>query len=104
MLKAPEPAVGALVVAQRRASGLDRLSEHGINSLNQVFDRFRWLASPGFQLAGNAERLDAGQEQRLAGIDVPKPGYQALIDQRGLDRRRLALEAVAKPFGCEVWT
>ena len=98
MLKAPEPAVGALVVAQRRASGLDRLSEHGLHRLDESVDRFRGLAGLSRERAGKPQRRDAGAKERLAGIDVAEPCDQALIDEGGLDRRRLALEPVAKPF------
>src|SRR5439155_9642976 len=101
--KAPEPAVGALVVAQRRASGLDRLAEHSLDRLDQGFDRFRGHASLGRERSGKAERRDAGAKQSLAGIDVAETGDQALIDKSSLDRRGLALEPFAEPFGCEVW-
>src|SRR6185503_18232720 len=47
MLEAPEPAVGAGVVAQRGAAGLDRFAEHGLDRLDQRLDRLRRLAGLG---------------------------------------------------------
>src|SRR4029078_10095021 len=86
MLEASEPAVGADVVAQRGAAGLDRIGEHGLHRLDQRLDRLRRLAGLGGERAGKPHRRDSGAKQRLAGIDVADAGDQPLIDERRLDR------------------
>ena len=44
------------------------------------------------------QRRNAGAIQRLADIDIAEPRDQSLVEQRGLDRGGLALEARGKPF------
>ena len=99
MLKAAEPAVGALVVAQRRAAGLDGIRQHGLDGGDQSFRFFGGLARFRGQRAGALQRRNAGAMQRLAGVDVAEAGDQFLVEQRRLDRGGLAFEARREPFG-----
>ena len=48
---------------------------------------------------GQAPRADAGAEQRLAHIDIAKPGDDPLVQQRRLDRRALAGSAADSTAG-----
>ena len=79
VLEIAERAVRASVVAQRRAARLDRLFEH----LANVFTSCPACAG---RPSAPAARAIAGAEQRLADIDVAKPGDDALVEQRRLYR------------------
>ena len=53
-----------------------------------LLDRARQLGPLGRRdLAGGAQRMDPGPEQRLVGIDVPDPGDPPLVEHERLDRR-----------------
>ena len=51
----------------------------------------RRARAPGTVCAG-PQRRDAGAEQRLAHIDVAQTGHDLLVEQRGFDRRLLAVQ------------
>src|SRR4051812_38915066 len=63
-----ELARGAGIVAQGRAASLDRRRQHRPNRLHQP------LESRPCDAPGGARRGDAGHVQRLADVDVAKPG------------------------------
>jgi hypothetical protein len=79
VLERAKIAVGALMVAQRRAAGFDRVPEHGLDSLDQVRGALVGRAGP----AGNARCHAFGRKpravQRLADVDVAQPGDDPLI-------------------------
>src|SRR5207244_9884928 len=97
VLEIAEFAVRLVIIAQRRAAGLDRLAE----------DLAHRLGEPGGACAGDGRRQparrDPGAVQGLAYIDVAEPGDDLLVEQRRLDRRHLAGE-LCRPVGAvELW-
>src|SRR5262249_44833211 len=48
-----------------------------------------------------AQRMDARTPQRLVDVDVPHAGERALVEQRRLDRRAPATEALPEACGRE---
>ena len=86
------------VVAQGRAAGRDRFVEHRLDRRDQLGA----LASARRSFASvAAERFGENRaKQRLADIDIAEAGNHALIEQRRLERRLLAL-AGARQTGVE---
>ena len=80
-----EGAAGAVDVAKvvdRRPLGVDP-------GLQRLLDRVaQRLELPTRQPTGRTQRMDPGPEQRLVGVDVADAGDPALVEQKGLDRRR----------------
>ena len=74
------------MVAQGRAAIVDRAQQHLLDGGDQPVGA---LALHG---VGRAARRDAGQEQRLAGVDVADADQGLLIEQGRLDRRASSLE------------
>src|SRR5581483_3331119 len=91
VLEIAERAVGAPMIAQRRAARLDRIVEHGSDRVGQRNSAL--VRRAGF--AGDGESHALGRQpramQRLADIDIAQPGNHALIAERGLQRGLLAL-------------
>ena len=91
MLEQPELAVGPAVIAQRGAAGLDRVLEHGLDGIDEFFRAFGRRA----RLDRDRGRPPPGRKprpvQRLADINVAETGDDLLIQERGLERRLLAL-------------
>src|SRR4029079_7206457 len=102
MLEAAEPAVGADIIAQRRAACLHSLTEQGLDALDERRGLFGRLASLGREGACEPLWRDTCAKQGLAGIDIANPGNQALVDERRFDRRRLALQLRCEPGRREV--
>src|ERR1700759_967364 len=85
MLKIAELSRGLAVVAQRRAAGLDRLIEHGVDRFHQpprVVGRFAFF---GRQRCRQSSRRQARAKQRLTDIDVAEARDDALVEQGGLE-------------------
>ena len=72
----PELAVGAAVIAQRRAAGRDGVLEHGLDGIDESSPRAR-LGAP--DLRRDRGRAPLGRKpramERLADIDVAEPGH-----------------------------
>ena len=79
-------AVRVAEVAQRRAAELERARQRGAQRRQQAL-----AARPAEAVAARA-RVDAGPEQRLAGVDVAGADDDVAGQQRRLDRRRAALQ------------
>src|SRR6185437_8572988 len=74
-------AVGADVVAQRAAALRDRRREHVAHRVDEPREpRPRQSIGPRAGMNGRAE-------QRFVRVDVPDAGDDAVVHQRGLDRR-----------------
>ncbi len=89
MLEISKLAIRSRIIAQRRTAGFDRRAQHRLDRRNE----------PPRALARNRVRQSLGRnpraEQRLADIDVAETRNDALIQQRGLDRRALAFQRLA---------
>src|SRR6266702_3167371 len=92
MLEIAEFAGGLAMVAQRRAAGIDRLIQHGVNCIDQTFgvigrfapgNALEWSGF-GRQRRGQSPWRQMRTKQRLADIDVAEPRDHALIEQRRL--------------------
>src|SRR6266550_521829 len=110
VLEIAKPAVGAAVVAQRRAAGRDRLREHRLDGIDQPLRAL--VRRTG--LGRDRRRAPLGREpcavERLADIDITEPGHDPLVRQRRLERGLLAfararkrrrVEFVAQRLGAE---
>ena len=75
-------AVRIAKVAQRRAAELERARQRRAHRRRQALG-----ARPAEAVAARA-RIDAGREQRLAGVDVAGADDDVAAEQRRLDRRR----------------
>ena len=64
MLEAPEPAVGAGVVAQRGAAGLDRFAEHGFQAV-MVTDTALFRYPHYHQPTDTPDKIDAEKLARV---------------------------------------
>src|SRR3974390_1532458 len=90
VLKHAELAIGEPVIAQRRAAVLDRLRQHRLDAVDQPRGVFVWCAVAYGKRRGAPLRLQVGAMQRLADIDVAKPGDDALIEQCRFEARLFA--------------
>src|SRR5262245_40522471 len=90
VLKAPEFAVGAAVIAQRRAAGGDRSLEHLLDGGDEAHRVRRRHTGARRQGRGFAPRRQPRAVERLADIDVAEAGHDLLVEQRGFEARRLA--------------
>src|SRR5439155_26612437 len=84
LLEIAELARGLDVVAQGRPAGLDRLAQDAADRLGEA------LRPLALHRAGEPLGRQAGPEQALRDIDVAESGDHLLVEQRRLDRRRLA--------------
>ena len=110
VLEIAERAVGAAMIAQRRAAGLDRVVEHRLDGVDQRARRARSARRDGRRWWRLALRRQQCAMQRLADIDVAEPRDDALIEQRRLQAGVLAgarlrqhggVERVAERLGAE---
>src|SRR6185312_429926 len=94
-------AVRPLVIAQRRAAGLDRIVEHRLDAVDQPLGAF--VRRAGLARDGRCKALGREQRamQRLADVNVTEPGYHALIRERRLETRLLALAGRSQHRGIE---
>jgi hypothetical protein len=53
------------------------------------------------EVGSGTQRVEPGPPERLVRVDVPDPGDGALVQQRRLERRAAAGEALAEPGGGE---
>src|SRR5260370_34230641 len=74
VLKAPELAVGAAMVAQRGAAGRDGILEHGLDRRDEPFGVRRGRAIPRRQPRGPAPRRDPRAVEPLADVEGAQPG------------------------------
>src|SRR5262245_35003628 len=101
VLEISELAVGAAVIAQRGAAGLDRRLEHGLDGIDQR------LRAPVGKTRSRRDRggPPPGREPRavecLADVYIAEPGDDLLIRQRGLQRGLLALARARQHAGVE---
>src|SRR5260370_34227847 len=98
VLKAPELAVGAAMVAQRGAAGRDGILEHGLDRRDEAFRMRRRRAGAGRQCRGFAARREARAVERFADVDVAEPGHGLLVEQGGLWTRRFPGAGMREPF------
>ena len=87
MLEIAERAVGLAMIAQGRAAGGDRLLQNGADRGGKSFGLGGRLAACAGDRAGLAQRRQAGAMKGFADIDIAEAGDEALIEQRGLQRR-----------------
>ena len=101
MLEQPELAVGALVIAQRRAAGRDRILEHVADPRHQRKRAF--VGRPGARRDGGGAPLGRQPRapQRLADVDVAEPRHHPLIGERRLEARLLGPTGVRQHGGVE---
>jgi hypothetical protein len=102
VLEIARAAVRSAKIPQRRAAGLHRLDQHRAHPGRQVVEPARRRAALEHQLPRLDIGPDMGTVQRLAHIDVAQPGDHSLVEQRRLDRRLLALEALSHLLGIEI--
>src|SRR6266566_305194 len=88
VLKAPELAVGAAMVAQRGAAGRNGILEHGLDRRDQPFGVRRGRAIARRQRRGPALRREPRAVERLADVDVAEPGHDLLVEKRGFQAGR----------------
>ena len=82
VLEGSAHAVDVAEVVDRRPARVDAGLQRRDRRLAQA------LVLLGRELPGGAQRVDAGAEQRLVGVDVPDAGDAPLVEQERLDRRR----------------
>ena len=89
-LEEPFSALRIDVIGNRRTAGCDRLRQHCGDG----------IVKPTSALASNArsncQRMNAGSEQGLIGVNVTQPSKEILIEQQCLDPRLAALERSLK--------
>jgi peptidoglycan/LPS O-acetylase OafA/YrhL len=91
-LEAAAPAIGMAVVADRGAACKQRIFEHALDArAKPLRSRFASLALRKQPCLG--VRRHTGPEQRLADIDIAKPCNDALVEEKGFERLRLARSA-----------
>jgi hypothetical protein len=75
------------MIAQRRTPGRNRIGEY-------IAHRHRQAVGPPTLDGGRLPQgRKPGRIQRLAGIDIPDPGHNTLVQQSRFNRRALALQA-----------
>ncbi len=99
VLKITELAIGAGMVAQGGAAGLQRLFQNRADGLGERARAARR------ERAGEAARRQAGPEQGLADIDIAEARNDLLVEQRGLERglapRKYGRQEIAAEFVAE---
>src|SRR4051812_42409208 len=96
MLEIAEIAIGLPMIAQRRATCLDRVVQHRLDGIRQGAGRRAGRA--GLQRDGRrlAVRRQMRAMQRLADVDVPQTRNDSLIRQCSLERGLLARARLAQ--------
>lgn len=71
--------VGVAVVPQRAAAMVEGAAKNCLDCAGQIGDL------PGGEVVRANERMNPGGEERFVHVDIPQPGDQGLIEQRGFD-------------------
>ena len=101
MLEITEIAVRLSMVAQRRASGLDRLFEHGADGLCQRAGGARRISRRVGEDAGRTQGRKPGAKKRFAHVYIAEAGDPLLVEQGALERRARACKQLRQPRGVE---
>src|SRR5262249_41038126 len=101
VLEHAELAVGALVVAQRRAASRDRVVERRFDGVDQRRGALVRRTVAQRQRRSLTARRQPGAVERLADIDIAEPGDHALVEQRRFQTRVLAAAGLRQHRGVE---
>lgn len=96
VLESAAQAAAADVIADRRATGLDRPPEHPVEGTMQLPD-----LTVG-QVPARAQGADPGGEEGFIGVNVPHPGDDALVQQQGFDGPSAVTQSFAQVRGTGV--
>src|SRR4051794_20485826 len=86
VLEIAELAVGAAMIAQRRAAGADRIVEDRTNRFSKGVRAPIWLSMSIRDGRCNALGREMRAVQRLTHVDIAEPSNDALVRERGLQR------------------
>jgi hypothetical protein len=95
VLEGPARAVDVAEVVDRRPFGVDSRRQGLLDGRSQQ------LELRGREPPGRAQRMDAGPEEGLVGIDVPDAGDPSLIEHECLDGRAPAAGGIPQVLGRE---
>src|SRR5690242_18712271 len=101
MLEIAQLAVRLPMIPQRRAARLDRLAEHRLDGVDQLFGALVRPARACRDGRGYAPGREACAVQCLADVDVAEAGHHLLVRQRRLEARLLAVAARCEQRGVE---
>src|ERR1700693_3565701 len=101
MLEVAKLAVGAAVVAQARAAGLDRVAQYRPDRAHQPLGALVRLAGAIGDGRGLALGRKMGTVQRLADVDIAEAGHHPLVGERGLEAGFLAATGAGEIGGIE---
>ena len=102
VLEIAERAVGLTMIAQRRAAGRDGFEKNLADRSGEPVGALGRSAVLAREAAGGAARRQAGPMQGLADIDIAEARDERLVEQRSLERRRLAGEKRREPRAVEL--